>query len=178
MPTYTLPRPTISRNIPGNISLIGFILALVLTFVIYSSMMLEVRSIALVMKKVEHLIYSSHGASRQGMLVFVLFLICGIYFGSQVISYYYSYFEMQGQMEAQGEKAQVHSNDQIRNYLWRDVVRKLEIPLESRDDILIERSGRQITISTYWEEPLYIELLDFYYELYVFKFEPRVVVNF
>jgi len=120
---------------------------------------------------------SNFGMSRLAVLLWVLLLACGVYFGSQVVTYYYGYIELKSQMEAMAEKAQVKSDSEIRRFLWSRV-KELGIPLEAPDEIQINRTGGKITISTYWEDAVYFELEDYYYELYVFDFNPIIEKKF
>ena len=113
------------------------------------------------------------GVSRIGMLLFVL-LVAGLVFaGSQIFPFYYYYYELQGLMESQAEKAQVFTDQEIKKNIL-DKIKKLEIPIDSPDDLKINRVGKKIVIDLSYSELLYIDLGEGrVYDIYTFEFNPH-----
>ena len=111
---------------------------------------------------------------RLSLLFVILILLVVIFTGSQIIPFYYYYYDMLGQMEAQAKKATVNSDSEIRQYLL-ERIKKNEIPIESEDDLKINRFDGKIVIELSYEEVFYINLgEDRIYDLHVFEFDPRV----
>lgn len=116
----------------------------------------------------------SKGLSYFGAIVTILLCGIGYYLGSQLLSIFYSYFELRGLMEAQAAKATVLRDDQIRRNIFKEIQR-LEIPIQNAEDIGITRLDGKIIIELDYSEVLYVdfgETID--YNLYEFKFNPVV----
>jgi hypothetical protein len=110
--------------------------------------------------------------SRLGVLLLVLIVSCGVFVGSQVFPFYYYYWEVQGLMEAQANKASVFSDREILQTL-KESLYKLKIRY-SEDDLKINRAGGRIYIDLTYEEVLYVDFGEGYdYDLHVFKFNPH-----
>ncbi len=114
------------------------------------------------------------GMSRLGILLAILIVSCGVFVGSQVFPFYYYYWEVQGLMEAQANKASVFTDREIRQTLT-EALRKLKIPIENEDDLKINRVGGKIYIDLTYEEILYVDFGEGRdYDLHVFEFNPHV----
>jgi hypothetical protein len=116
------------------------------------------------------------GQTKLGMLTTVLFFAVAAYAGSQVFPFYYYAEEFKGLMESQASKAQVFTDDQIRRELSKKI-KELDLPLDA-EEIKINRFNDKIIIEAQYEEVLFIDLgEDRVYDLYTFKFHPRVERN-
>jgi hypothetical protein len=113
------------------------------------------------------------GMSRLGVLLVILFLAAGVFVGYQVFPFFYYYYELEGLMEAQADKATVFSDAEIRQNLM-EKIKKLEIPIDDPEDLLINRFDGKITIDLQYEEVLFADFGEKTYDLYVFKFHPHV----
>ncbi|MCB0325844.1 MAG: hypothetical protein KDD69_19835, partial [Bdellovibrionales bacterium] len=114
------------------------------------------------------------GISRLGILLLALILSALVFAGSQIFPFFYYYHELQGMMEAQAKKASVFSDQEMREVLMESI-RKLEIPVESPDDLKINRVNDKIIIELEYDEVFFIDLgEDRVYDLHVFHFNPRV----
>ena len=115
------------------------------------------------------------GQSRLGTLLTVLFAAVLVYAGSQIFPFYYYYYELQGQMEAQAKKASFKSNYEIREYLL-DYIKKYKIPIQDEDELRIFRGAGEIEIDLRYTEVFYIDLGgDRVYDIWEFDFHPRVI---
>jgi hypothetical protein len=113
------------------------------------------------------------GISKFGLLLTVGLFGALFYFGSQVANFYYSYFELEGLMQQQAEKAAVFSDQEILNTIFKRV-KELQIPIDERDSLKINRLAGKIVIETEYTEVLILEWRDKVYDLWEFDFNPRV----
>lgn len=112
------------------------------------------------------------GLSRLGILILLLLVAAVVYAGSQVFPYFYNFYELQGLMEAQAEKASEFTDDEIRKSLVARM-KKLDIPYEA-DLLKINRFDGKIVIEYEYSEVLYFDLdEDHAYDLHTFDFHPR-----
>jgi len=115
-----------------------------------------------------------NGLNRLGVLFFLLFVLVVGFTSWQIIPFYYYYYELIGTMESQADKASVFTDREIREVL-NIKIRKLEIPIEDKDDLKIHRFNNKIIIELEYEEVFYVDLgEDRVYDIHVFKFNPRV----
>lgn len=116
---------------------------------------------------------SVRGMSRLGVLLFILLLVAGVFVGFQVLPFYYGYYEIEGLMQEQAKKASVFTDDEIRRNLL-ERIDKLELPIDSPEDLKINRFNDKITIDLEYQEVLYVDFgEDWDYDLWVFDFNPR-----
>lgn len=119
---------------------------------------------------------NSRGITRLGILVLALLILIGTFLGSQIFPFYYYFYDIQGQMEAQAAKATVNSDKQIRQYLLKKI-KQYEIPIPSEDHLKINRLNNKIVISMSYTEILYLDLSDideeWNWDLWEFRFEPH-----
>lgn len=116
----------------------------------------------------------SKGLSYFGAIVTILLCGIGYYLGSQLLSIYYSYFELRGLMEAQAAKATVLRDDQIRRNIFKEIQR-LEIPIQNAEEIGITRVEGKIIIEVNYSEIVFVDFGEtINYDLYEFKFNPVV----
>ncbi len=119
------------------------------------------------------------GVSRLGMLFFLGIIAALVFAGSQIFPYYYNYYEILGLMEEQGRKAQVFTDAQISKTILARI-EKLEIPLDTPEDLKINRFNDQIVIDLKYEESFDIPIgtrddgETRYYHIHTFKFNPHV----
>lgn len=124
--------------------------------------------------RLQSMLKNASGMSRTGLLLVVLFISAGVFIGSQVLPFYYYYHELLGMMEAQARKASVFTDQEIRQTLLAEI-KKLEIPIESPDELKVNRFNNKIVIELSYQEVLFLDLGgDRVYDLYVFEFNPRV----
>lgn len=115
---------------------------------------------------------SNKGASNLGILLFILFVLAGVYVCSQVFPFYYSYYELKGLMESQAEKGGELKDGDIKRVITR-AIKKLEIPADP-EELKINRFSGKIIIELKYSEMLYVDFGEGYdYDLWEFHFEPR-----
>ena len=123
------------------------------------------------------------GVNRLGLLFFLSIVGAVVYAGSQVLPYYYNYYEIVCVMEEQGRKASGFKDDEITKTILQRV-KKLNIPLETTDDLKINRFNGQIQIDMKYEESFDIPIgteedgETKYFHIHTFKFNPHVEQNF
>lgn len=118
------------------------------------------------------------GIGRLGVLITVLVLICGLYFGSQLVSYAYSYYEIKGHIAAMAEQAGSKKDFIIRRFLMKHI-NKLEIPIENDEALKIDRQSGTITISLKYTEILYLDISEEYsWDLYYFDLNPKTTFRY
>jgi hypothetical protein len=117
------------------------------------------------------------GASTIGLLLKIAGLGVLVYLGSQVITFYYSFYEIEGLMEFQAKKGQVIADAVMRRNIW-DRIQQLQIPIDDPEQIRINRVEGKCIIDMSYSEVLYIDLGGKTYDLYVFKFNPHVEASY
>ena len=123
-------------------------------------------------------LHSVRGIGRLGVLITILLIVVGIYFGSQLINYAYSYYEIQGHIAAMAERAGSKNDYKIRKFLMKHI-NKLEIPIESEEDLLIDRRSGTITISLKYTEILYLDITPEYsWDLHYFELNPKTTFRY
>ena len=115
---------------------------------------------------------SQKGANNIGILLFILFILSGVYVCSQVFPFYYSYYELKGLMESQAEKANEFKDGDIKRVLTR-AIKKLDIPADP-EELKINRFSGKIIIELKYSEVLFVDFGGGYdYDLWEFNFQPR-----
>lgn len=123
-------------------------------------------------------IKASSGYTQLGLLLSLIFGGVIFYFCWQVVPFYYYYYDLQGLMQAQANKAQVLTDVQIRENLMEHI-EKIGIPIDREDDLIINRSHNLISISLDYSEVLYVDLgEDRVYDLHIFHFQPHAESTF
>lgn len=117
------------------------------------------------------------GINRLGVLVLTLLVAAAVFVGYQVFPFFYYFFEIQGLMQAQADKASIFTDVEIRKNIM-ERVKKLEIPFDNPDDLKINRFNGKIVIEFDYDEVLYIDLReltksDTVKDLHVFHFHPH-----
>lgn len=116
------------------------------------------------------------GASNLSYMLTILVVLAGVFAASQILPFYYSYYELLGEMEAKAVNGSEISDQKIIEGL-NNVIRKNNIPADI-EDLKINRLENKIIISLEYEEVFYVDFGDGYdYDLWVFKFTPRVEKN-
>lgn len=123
---------------------------------------------------------SSTGFSKLGLLFFILIVVSVVYSGSQIIPFFYDYYEIKGLMEGQADKASVHTDHQIKVAI-RKKIQKLGIPIDIQDlddHLEVARLSGKIVLDLKYQEVFYVTLWDGTdKDLYVFDFNPHVERN-
>ncbi len=116
------------------------------------------------------------GASNLSYMLTILVLLAGIFSASQILPFYYSYYELLGEMEAKAVNGREVSDQQIIEGV-NNVIRKNNLPADI-DSLKINRLDDKIIISLDYEEVFFVDFGSGYdYDLWVFKFSPRVEKN-
>lgn len=117
------------------------------------------------------------GMSKITLLFLVVIGGSLVYFGSQVINFYYCFYEIEGLMEFQAKKGQVFKDSEIRETIF-ERVKKLEIPVDDPEEIKINRVDGKLYISMRYSEVLEFDYNGKSHEIYVFPFNPHVAVPY
>jgi hypothetical protein len=117
------------------------------------------------------------GMSKITLAFLIVFGGSAIYFGSQVINFYYCFYEIEGLMEFQAKKGEVFKDSEIRETLF-ERVKKLEIPVDDPEEIKINRVDGDLIISLKYVEVLSLDFRGKTYDLHVFPFNPHVSVPY
>jgi len=109
------------------------------------------------------------GQGKLSFLLFLLFCVACAYFGSQALPIWYDKEEILGLMESQAAKAQVITDEEIRDNILKRI-KELNIPIKSQDDLLVFRTEGKITIELYYNEVIYLDIGSFFSkDLYIWK---------
>ena len=123
------------------------------------------------------------GISKLGTLFFAGVIAAVVFTASQILPFYYNYYEILGLMEEQGRKASVFTDDQITQTLMARI-KKLDIPLENPEDLKINRFNGQIQIDMKYEESFDVPTgtgddgEPTYYHIHTFPFNPHIEQNY
>jgi hypothetical protein len=116
---------------------------------------------------------SELGFGSLGSLFFLLIILAGVFVASQVIPFYYSYYEIKGLMQAQADVSSELSDRDIRRNISQEI-KKLNLPVNPEEDLKINRVNGGIVIDLYYQEVLYVDFGNGYdYDLWTFTFNPR-----
>lgn len=117
----------------------------------------------------------SRGLGLVGALILILLAGALFYIGHQVVTIYYSYYDLIGMMDAQAQRAEVRSDGEIREFLAKRIV-ELQIPVDNPAEALkINRFNSKIVIQMQYVEVVYIDFGgDNVYDLWEFQFRPLV----
>lgn len=113
------------------------------------------------------------GLSRLGILILLLLVVSTVFVGYQVFPFYYYYYELEGLMQSQADKASVFTDEEIRKNIM-EKVEKLEIPIDDPEDLKINRFDGKIAIELEYQEVLELDYGEKTYDLHVFNFHPHV----
>lgn len=117
---------------------------------------------------------SNAGIGQLALLILVLLFTCVFYAAYHIVPFFYYYYEIKGEMDSQARKAQLNNDEKLRKYLLKKI-HNLQLPIESEDDLHINRSAGKLIIELKYEEVFYVDFGgEYVYDLYVFKFNPRV----
>jgi len=113
---------------------------------------------------------SESGLSKFANIVLVLIIVSGAFFGIQAIGHLYNHEELKGLIEFQVKTADARTDKAIKTLITREMD-TLKINAD-REDLEIESSVGDISISLYYEEDieLYINE-DYNWVLYTFEFD-------
>ena len=117
------------------------------------------------------------GMSKISLIFLIIFGGSAVYLGSQVINFYYCFYEIEGLMEFQAKKGEIFKDSEIRDNIFERVT-KLELPVDDKEDIKINRVDGDVVISLKYTEVLSIDFRGKTHDLYVFPFNPNVSVPY
>lgn len=86
---------------------------------------------------------------------------------------YYANFDLKGQMQAQINKANIFSDQEMRNNIF-EKINKLDIPIEKAEQINIERSADGVVMNCNYQESIDLEIAGESYHLFTLEFSPEV----
>jgi hypothetical protein len=113
------------------------------------------------------------GFGSLGVLLSVLFVVIAVFLGSQIIPFYYSFYEIQGLLQAQAEKSSELSDREILQTATQ-AIKRLNIPADPEEDLSIKRYNGKVVINLSYQEVLYVDFGNGYdYDLWTFNFNPR-----
>ncbi len=122
--------------------------------------------------KPQEVFLNNRGMGRAAIVFILAIAGAVVYSGFKIFPFFYYAEEIEGVMASQAAKATVFSDEQIRRVVW-ERVKELEIPVDDRDQIQINRFDGKIVIELRYEEVFFIELGDRVYDIYTFEFNPR-----
>lgn len=114
----------------------------------------------------------SYGTRGMGKLsAFFLLAVFGVavWLGFKILPFYYYYYELVNQFESHIRVASTNTDKEIRDKLMYHI-KKLEIPIDKPEDLVIQRINKRMIISLPYQEVLYVEWGEKTYDLHVFKF--------
>ena len=114
------------------------------------------------------------GMGRAATLFILAIAACIFYSAYQVLPFYYYYYEIQGQFDAQVKVGYDRSDREIREFLMEQID-KLELPIDDERDLVIRRVHEELTIELEYEEVFWISLGDKDYRIWTFPFHPKAV---
>ena len=128
--------------------------------------------------RIRNTVDSERGISYFAVLITLILVVAGWILGSQMFRFVLCYQEIYGDMEILASQANKFSDGYIRSLLLKEI-KKLEIPIEDEDALIIQRDNGEIRIELYWEEVLYVDFSDLFgedytYDLHVFEMNPLV----
>ena len=113
------------------------------------------------------------GFTNLGYLVTILVIVASVFAISQIGPFYYSYYELRGEMDAKAVNADQLKDSQIIEGI-NSVLKKNNIPADI-ENLKINRLTDKIVISLEYQEVFYIDFGGGYdYDLWVFNFKPTV----
>jgi hypothetical protein len=116
---------------------------------------------------------NQRGVTNIGYLLTILLILASIFAISQIGPFYYSYYELRGEMDAKAVMGKDLSDARITEGI-NQVVKKNNIPANI-EDLKINRFEDKIIISLEYEEVFYVDFGSGYdFDLWVFKFNPKV----
>lgn len=117
------------------------------------------------------------GLGRWTALIFLTITGLVVWIGYNVLPFYYCYYELLNQFEQHAKVASMYTDAEIREKLMYHI-RKLEIPIDKPEDLLINRDGRTMQIRLKYKEIFYITWKGKDYDLYIFPFDANMKRNF
>lgn len=113
------------------------------------------------------------GISRPGMLFLLAIFGLAVYAAFRVVPIYYNYHEFVGHMHAQARLASDKSEEEIKEFLTRQVD-KLNIPIENDYDLEVSKNGKTVYMYLDYTEELWVNLGEKEYLLWEFPFVAEV----
>ena len=113
------------------------------------------------------------GVSNLGYLLTILVVLATVFSSYQILPFYYSYYELLGEMDAKAVMASELTDSKIIEGV-KNVIRKNNIPVDV-SELKINRFDDKIIISLSYQEVFFIDFGNGYdYDLWVFNFNPKV----
>ena len=118
-------------------------------------------------------ITNESGISRPGMIFLLVVIGIPIYFGYRILPFFYNYYELLGLMEAEARVAGEYTDVRIVEVLIQKI-RDLNIPIQTENDLRVQRYGRSINMYLAYKEELWVKLGKKDYKLWEFPFVAEV----
>lgn len=113
------------------------------------------------------------GITNLGYLLTILVILASLFTAYNVFPFYYSYYELRGEMDAKAVKASELSDKEIIEGV-NQVIRKQNIPANI-EDLKINRLDNKIVMSLPYEEVFYVDFGNGYdFDIWYFSFNPTV----
>lgn len=112
------------------------------------------------------------GVGNLTLIVFTLIAGVIVWLGFSIGPFFYYYYELLNQFDAHIRVASMYTDKEIREKLMYHI-KKLEIPMESPEDLEIRRDGQRMTIRLKYKEVFYVSWQDKDYDLHVFHFDAK-----
>lgn len=114
---------------------------------------------------------ATQGVGKLTLTVFGALSIALVWSGFQVIPFFYSYYELENQMDALARMADEYTDAEIRKKLLV-AIKELEIPVEA-DDLKISRYDDKIFINLDYSEVFYLTIAGKDYTIQEFDFSAK-----
>jgi hypothetical protein len=112
---------------------------------------------------------SMRGIGKFTAMFLILVVGVVVYCAYNIIPFYYYYFELVNQMEAHIRVASTYTDKEIREKMMYHI-KKLQIPIEKADDLVIQRRGQTMVMHLAYNEVFYVTWQGKDYDIHVFHF--------
>ncbi len=92
----------------------------------------------------------------------------------KTMPHYYAYYDLLGYMQAQINKSDVFSDDELRQNVFAKA-QKLGIPIEKPSQIDVEHTNEDVVMNYYYEQQITVETEEKTYRLFTLEFPAEVV---
>lgn len=116
------------------------------------------------------------GVGKLTLLVFGAIIAAALYSGYKILPFFYSYYELQSQMDQIVQVASVKTDQEIRTQLLYHI-KKLDIPVEPQELKVVREDG-VIKVGLKWQDVFYITYKEKDYDIYTFDFNAYAEAQF